>query len=788
MTRERRIALLALVLSLVFAILVFNPAEALAIPQSKTVPQKKTPPTSNQMTSIPYYTLRDGLSSTLTLNNLTTSPMPVNVTVYNTKGKAQLLDPITLDPHSFKQIELSDVVASNEFDSGNIEIAFNGINMAVTSQVSVYSKEKRVSFESREADMMDFESSRLAGILPLPKGADGFLAVTNTAATQVNVQLAIGSKKKQVSLLPRQTELVKLNDDSDANNPTAILVTLQHSGLPGDVIAAGYTLDMKDGYSSAFTMSDPGNLRSSTLAGVNFRAGKPDPSEAFPEGTTFRSPLLLANVGAKPVNAKISVDYTIQEKAKATPVDPKNAPPTEDKFSTASVKQLTIAPGDVQRIELSDELNALGVTGHLEEAGVDIAYDGAPGSLIGQLTSSNETGDYSFEVPIKDPADPSAMVEAVYPWTIENGTDTVLHLKNTTEKSVDALAVIEFPGGGSYNLPHVALEPHQSIAIDIQKLKNSKKPDLLKQAFPADAMHGQLAWHQETPSSMIGRAEQTNVKDGIARSFSCNSGCCDYYYWGSVVLSPSSLTGSVDGSGSFEGLEDYWSCGDYHYTAYAANANSWTSDNTTVATVDSSGTVSYDSGGTATIDGSFHYNAYYWDVDTCRYDNLNDGYDDATGSVTVQVPGSLFATAIAYQHYSGTHVNDTACGKTTSTNEWGYTTCVSYQLEDQYGNNIIGGNYTAYERLDVISQYPTDQTWDMGPAALDAGTFADWLAYLADASPGVPSGYYATIKQHIDIKNNDTGTTYYDIRINCNHYTSSTYITGTDITGGGSCS
>jgi len=636
MTRSRRIAALGLSTYLVFVVSIFHLSPVMAAPQTKTVPPRKTAPTSSQMTNIPYYTLRDGLSSTLTLNNLTTSAMPVNVTIYNMKGKAQLLDPITLDPHSFKQIELRDVVASDEFDSGNVEIAFNGINMAVTSQISVYSLKDRVSFESREADMMDFESSKLAGILSLPKGADGFLAVTNASMNQVTTQLTIGSKKKEIPLFPRQTELVKLNDNEDGNSTGGSLVSLEHSGLPGDVIATGYALNTKNGYASAFTVSDPGNLRSSTLAGVHFRVGQPDPSEGFPESTRFSSPLLLANVGAKPVNVKVTVDYTIQEKSKMTPIDTKKPAPTQDKFSTVLVKQLTVAPGAVQRIELSDELAGLGVTDTLEEAGVDISYDGAPGSLIGQLTSVNQNGDYSFEVPIKDPADPSAMIEAVYPWTIENGTDTVLHLKNTTEKNVDALGVIQFPDGGSYNLTRITLEPHQSVAIDIEKLKDSKKPDVLKQIFPPDAMHGQLAWHQVTPSTMIGRAEQTNVKQGIARSFSCNSGCCDYYYFGSAWLDPSSLTGAPgDSGGVFDGYEDFWGCGDYHYTDYAASASSWTTSDSTVATVDSYGNVTYVGAGTATIDGSYYYDAYYWDVDVCRFDSLNAGYYDATGPATV---------------------------------------------------------------------------------------------------------------------------------------------------------
>ncbi len=711
MTRKRRIAMLGLDLCLVLIISILGPVHVMASPQTKTAPPRKAPPTSNQMTNIPYYTLRDGLSSTLTLNNLTTSAMPVTVTLYNTQGKAQMLNPITLDPHAFKQIELGDVVASDEFDSGNVEIAFSGITMAVTSQVSVYSKANRVSFESREADMMEFESSKLAGIASLPKGADGFLAVTNTAATKVTVQLMIGRRKQEVPLFPRQTEVVKLSDAGNEHRDGAILVSLQHDGMPGDVIATGYTLNMKDGYSSAFTISDPGNLRSSTLAGVHFRAGGPDPSEGFPEDTNFRSPLLLANVGTKPVSAKVSVDYTIEEKAKVTPVDPKKPAPIDQKFSTVSVKQLTIAPGDVQRIELSDELAGLGDRRPPGEAGVDITYDGPAGSVIGQLTSSDQSGDYSFEVPIKDPADPMAMVESAYPWTTENGTDTVLHLKNTTEKSVSALAIFVFPDGGGYSPDRIVLEPHQSIALDIQKLKDAKKPDVQKQIFPANEGHGLLFWHQEDPASMIGRAEQTNVKEGIARSFSCESACCDNFYWNSFQLGPSSLTGAIGGSGSFQGYESFTNCSGETYPnsnyllGYPVSAG-WDTSDSSVATV-SGGDVSYVGAGTATITANFTYPEYNQEV-SCVVGATWPDAEEA--SVTVLPPDHVVI------------LNDSngPPGACSTTGIWVRQMTVS--LQD--ANNVtVPQNYSTVETYSDPSS-PTSSCpspWNVAPVASSCG-------------------------------------------------------------------
>jgi hypothetical protein len=527
MARQLRIAFLSglFMLSSLWAV---DSARAQSKSPAKPQTTKAAMPVMAQMTNIPYFTLRDGMSSTLTLNNLASSPTPVMVTIYNQHGKAQMLDPITLDAHSFKEIVLRDVVVSEEFDSGNIEVAFNGTSMAVTCQVSVSNIGKRVSFESREADMMEFNSSKLNGILSLPQpGAEGFLALTDTSSNKVTVQLSVGSKQKTVTLYPRETQLVKLNEEFGQHGPADTVVKLQHSGLPGDIITTGYVLDLKDGYSSAFAMLDPATMQSSHLSGAHFRSGKPDWSEGFPAGTQFSSPLLLANVSDKQITAHVSVDYTVEGKRNTPPTDRNEADArrdkfssveekpnvgstdslransTQDQFNTAKVKDLIISPGEVKRVELSD---ALGGVGQVEETGVDIAYDAPPGTIIGQLVSVDQSGDYSFEVPIKDPAGMNEMMEGVYPWTLENGTSTVLHLKNTTNKGAAGTVVFTF-AGGTYVPDQISLKPYQTVAIDIQNLKDSKKLDVRKQVFPVDAMQGQIMWHQETPYSLIGRAE-----------------------------------------------------------------------------------------------------------------------------------------------------------------------------------------------------------------------------------------------------------------------------------------
>jgi len=614
-------------------------------------PKVWVPPlATDQMTNIPYFTLRDGMSSVLTLNNDAPTSMPVTVTIFNVEGKAQVLDPIVVDPHSFKQVELGDKIVSEEFSEGNIEIAFKGIPMEVGSQVSVSNVSKRISFESREQDMMDFKSTNLNGILSLPtSNSKGFLALTNTSPNEVTVQVSIGSKNESVRLNSRETHLLKLSQDFDLHWPEATIVKLQQDGMPGDIITTAFVIDLKEGYSSSFAMVDPALMRSSHLAGVHFRVGQPYSNEGFPPGTQFHSPLLLANVGPKPVNAHVSIDYTVggkvesmRSKDEGERTDKDEERSNKDSFSTLTVKDLTIEPGAIARVELSEALKNLGPEERVTEAGVDVDYDTPPGTLIGHLVSVDESGDYSLEVPIKDPSEPGQMTNSAYPWTIENGTNTVVHLKNTTETSVLALVDFAFPGGGIYQPQPVTLKPYQSIAIDIQELKKSGKRDVVGRAFPADETRGQIYWVQRTAYSMIGRAEESNLTSGTASSFSCNL-CCDNYNFNRFFLIPGSGAGLPGASTFFTANEEYTNCtGMYFSSSAPQQPGSWSTTNSNVVTINPgsySATATYVGGGSAYVQGTFPYKEYDWNGYTCPQAFPQPTYT-AVAPVNVRVPMS----------------------------------------------------------------------------------------------------------------------------------------------------
>jgi hypothetical protein len=499
-------------------------------------------------------------------------------------------------------------------------------------------------------------------------------------------------------------------------------------------------------------MLDPSSMGSNKLAGVHFRFGAPDVSEGFPEGTRFFAPLLLANVGTGPVSAQVLVDYTVKQDIEMTPADPKQAPATEDKLATVAVKSLTIAPGDVQRIELSEELAKLGVPGPVEEAGVEITYDGPPGTLMGELTSVDQSGDYAFEVPIKDPAGISETAGGNYPWTLENGADTILHLKNTSEKQTFALVKFQFPDGGSYTPGPIPMEPYQTLAIDIQQLKDSKKPDLAKKVFPANATQGKLIWMQRTPHTLIGRAEQVNVKAGVARSFSCGYYCpCPPN--GSPTMTPDPAVDTVGSHVQFSATESYWDCAGVWYGTVPVSVYGWnlvwSSSDIDVASVDQNGYASFNSAGSASIKLDWD-ETFYWDDGEFCYSGI--GYYNVSARATANC-GDARDTIIGEYLTYGVNLTPTCSDFSQNTHS------VYFQASELRVNEAPSYNSWALIRIPLTVGQSSGYGLDKWRANYGSARTANSV-YRTPAHNAVVGG--ATQSQHMygtaaDL-NNDSGT------------------------------
>lgn len=189
--------------------------------------------------------------------------------------------------------------------------------------------------------------------------------------------------------------------------------------------------------------------------------------------------------------------------------------------------------------------------------------DGAPGALVATGYSFNRRTGFSTNFTLFDPAIAvsSKLAGAHIRFGLPEGTEgfpagtrfrAPLQLANVgaTTLTAHVAAQIRFDGG-SYNPDRILLEPFQTVAIDIQKIKASREKDIRGNVFPEAAVRGQVIWWEELPGSMIGRAERTNTSSGIARSFSCGgTGCCPPNFYRAWMSPASSFTGPVGDSGT----------------------------------------------------------------------------------------------------------------------------------------------------------------------------------------------------------------------------------------------
>ncbi len=287
----------------------------LPAPAVRTV--SRTPPGEDNYVRIPYFTELGGMTSILTLNNNMPETSIADVTIFNSKGEPFVAPPIGLRSQTAARFSLRELTrdARGDFNSGSVQVFYHGPSMAVTCQLSVTSESKRISFESVEASAMEFESSTLDGIVWSPDdGTRPSVALTNTTPNDLSVTMTAGQaqdrKARTITLDGQQMRIIDLREFVESKRGASALIKVEHSGAPGALVATGFALNQQTGFSCSLPFIDRSTAKTTHLAGAHVRLGRADAKEGFPSGTSFLAPLVVANAGDSPTEARIFVDYT----------------------------------------------------------------------------------------------------------------------------------------------------------------------------------------------------------------------------------------------------------------------------------------------------------------------------------------------------------------------------------------------------------------------------------------------------------------------------------------------
>ncbi len=246
---------------------------------------------------------------------------------------------------------------------------------------------------------------------------------------------------------------------------------------------------------------------------------------------------------------------------------------------------------------------------------IRIQYSGAPGSVIGEVSSIETKGDLVIDSRLANERD-GWVGSGAHPWHLDEETESILFLTNMSEKSA-RIGFDMVAGGIHYYLTRLKLNPHESRAIDLRKVRDEQKPDLKGSKVPAGAADGSVVWTRLDHVPVMGRLVVLQRHKSMASSYDCYICDCDPDFF-DLYVDPASYIFLPDQSALYDALAWFREhCNQYQWPYYVA-ASSWESFNPPVATIDGGGTATGHAGGTASIKAL--YSDYYYTYDRVLMD------------------------------------------------------------------------------------------------------------------------------------------------------------------------
>jgi hypothetical protein len=533
---------------------------------------------------VPFWSLEDGFTSSIVLNNTSGFPVVVYPTLYSEGGKALSIPTILIPAGQTTTLGLADwIVAArggSEFRRGSLILAYDAAESFLIGQAQVTNLATSVVFDVPAEMPMGFVSSRLEGLWWRMGNSRAFLVLSNMSDESALVSVSMTGGKNGEST-PRSLKLEAHQTTTldptlvatDASGLQAGGISISHTGKPGAVLAFVGLADAAVGFSAQVRFEDPEARASLALAAAHLLVGAPD-VPGFANGAVFKSIALLRNASEEPIDVKSAVSFV----SSGTP-------------RTIILPSRRLLAREIQSLDVADSLRLVGVRGPVTGVGLTLLSTGRPGALIAHASSFDQTGNTVFEVPMKDPGNHMNR-SGGYPWNLEGDNRSIVHVRNTTSRPAEFTIQLDYEGG-SYALPLQLLAPQQEAAIDIRALRDGQTPDSIGRTLPPDLQKGSARWHEHGADEMnaaqglIGRLEVYNSTSATASSFSCGTPCCNPVTY-DVSMTPSSYTASVGAIGFAKLMErKKVSCEDIilgPYDVTNSSSTTWSSTNTSKMT------------------------------------------------------------------------------------------------------------------------------------------------------------------------------------------------------------
>ena len=566
-----------------------------------------------------YWNTERGFSSTLEMkNNRLRETLNAHVSIYFINGEEHELPAMAIAPRQTVVLDLNRVLDSLPAlqrarlpKEGTVEVEYDGPNSsALMGSVSVVNPEKGIawSFFLYPA-YRGLSNAPLAGVFWLPtKKAEGVVLLHNTSKSVMTVFPALQVEGGTLSLDPvylNAEQISKLNINQalkkyERDSLSAGGVELSYEGEPDALRAHGLLYDGR-GFATQVDFNRVTSIREPqelTYHAPRFALGSADPALGLPRGTDFEPFLVLHNSADDAVAGEIFVSYR-------TPT---------------SAEELRIpfqVPGKKTHVmELESYL-----TGQFPPdshwLGMEVRYQTNRSSLAMLLTSLSRDRRRSLRSVMNWVQ--STTREGWY-WRADSVANTLVGIQNSGTEEGKVMFSLDYYVGSarrSYELP-LTIPPRASHLVNIGEMIEQGLPDADGDVIPRNVSFGgyrAVKLHPRDGGPLTTEALHIDRKTGVLLSV-YNTGCCE-----TAWSEPPAMNGHVGLADLIETFLEDNCTGAIYYPSVV----SYTSGNTSVATVQSSGAVNFVGVGSTSITRRVKYlTPWSYDPDTgevltCRF-------------------------------------------------------------------------------------------------------------------------------------------------------------------------
>jgi hypothetical protein len=539
----------------------------------------------------PYYSLRDGFSSSLLLVSDSPHPTDLVIAIRSASGQTLLAPSLTIQPLAKLEIDLRRLLSeigadvAGDFAEGSVSVHFEGTIMPVVGQISLTNPARSLSMES---EMVENDPGRsdipaeLDGLWwGIGGGRDAKIMVSNMGAEFVTADVFLDflhqrHRSTPLSFVPHETKVLSITELLAGLNasPSEVPeggITIVARGPRPALIAQGRVLDPASGFSTTLSFPDPARQKASAIHATGVPIGTPTHDSPFAKTGSLVPHVIVRNLLGSSQNVTITIEY-----------------PGDKGPEQKVLAQLPLGAYGTQDFSLDSAMTLLPLP--LPYCSVRIQYSGAPGSLMGHVASIDQKHERVMDSRVANEGDGWAGSGA-NPWHLDNETESVMFLTNMGDRECPVGFRVQ-ANGIVYFVTDLKLKPHETRAIDLRELRDTQKPDLMGNTIPPHATDGSVGWIRLDDVPMMGRLVVLRGHNRIVNNYDCCTCVCPASFTGTVrVENPKGTTNAYT---LYVGSTPLFACMAYFQNCNLATSwqnvttsslTTWKSFNTSIATV-----------------------------------------------------------------------------------------------------------------------------------------------------------------------------------------------------------